>query len=179
MIDGHNPRASGGFTNYATYDSFGDDIVKREINSSKHFRDEALEYMIRHPVRELELIPLKLIHMNEGDGAVLAEVNSAGIGDEPPLKRTDEIRLRVAANVGYYGLVTLTVISVALLRRDLWRRPITRAALVAIITSLVLYGFLFYGAYRYRFPIEPLMILVAAPLVTRVWRARSSLSLDA
>jgi hypothetical protein len=173
---GHNPSAYGGPTYYQDYERFGDDIVKREVESAKYLRGEALDYMVNHPVRELQLIPLKLIYLNRGDAEVLELVNSAAPGDREPLKRTDEIRLEVAANVGYYGLLTLTVISVALLRRDLWRRPITRAALAAIITSLVLYGFLYFGSYRYRFPLEPLMILVATPLLTRVWRARPALS---
>ncbi len=176
---GHNPAAYGGPTYYQDYERFGDDIVKREVESAKYLRGEALDYMVSHPVRELQLIPLKLIYLNRGDAQVLELVNSAAPGDRKPLKRTDEIRLEVLADIGYYGLLTLTVISVALLRRDLWRRPITRAALVAMITSLVLYGFLYFGSYRYRFPLEPLMILVAAPLVTSVWRTRSTLPLAA
>ncbi len=172
---GHNPTAYGGPTYFVDYDRFGNDTVKRETESSKYLRAEALDYMIHHPFRELQLIPLKLVHMNRGDAEVLELVNSAGPGDEPPLDRFQEIRLEVVANVGYYGLLTLTVVAVALLRRRLWRQPLTRAALVTIITALVLYGFLYFGSYRYRFPLEPLMILVSAPLVTGVWRNRRSI----
>jgi hypothetical protein len=35
---------------------------------------------------------------------------------------------------------------------------------------LVLYGFVYYGNYRYRLPYEPLMMVVAALVVDRGWR---------
>lgn len=172
---GHNPSAYGGPTYYTDYERFGDDTIRRETKSARYLRGEALDYMVHHPVRELQLIPLKLVHMNRGDSEVLELVNSAAPGDEPPLSGVEEVRLEVLANVGYYGLLTFTVASVALLRRRLWRQPLSRAALVALITALVLYGFFYFGSYRYRFPMEPLMILVAAPLVTGVWRSRGAI----
>ncbi len=43
-------------------------------------------------------------------------------------------------------------------------------AFAVFITLLVLYGFVYYGNYRYRLPYEPLMMVVAAMVVDRGWR---------
>jgi len=37
---------------------------------------------------------------------------------------------------------------------------------------LFLYGFLYYGNYRYRLAYEPLMIVVAATFATQTWSRR-------
>ncbi len=39
----------------------------------------------------------------------------------------------------------------------------------SFLTALFLYGFLYYGNYRYRLPYEPLMVLVAAAFLTQLW----------
>ena len=62
-----------------------------------------------------------------------------------------------------------------MLGRELWRRPASRAAIVVIALALVLYGFVFYGNFRYRLPLEPLMILLAVSLLAPVWEARRRL----
>ena len=60
-----------------------------------------------------------------------------------------------------------------ILGRELWRNRVIRGVLVLFAGSLFLYGFVYYGNYRYRASLEPLMILVAAPLLARLWRLRS------
>ncbi len=81
----------------------------------------------------------------------------------------------MAADLTYYGLLAATLVSILLFWRELWRRPVTRGALVMFAGALFMFGFVYYGNYRYRVPLEPLMILVAAPLLVRAWdlRARS------
>jgi hypothetical protein len=44
--------------------------------------------------------------------------------------------------------------------------------------SAFLYGFVFYGNFRYRAPLEPLMILLAAPVLVRLWDVRGGLPRD-
>jgi len=174
MWAGHNPTAFGGATYYPAEGRCGL-AAMNEADSSDCLQDEAIDYMVHHPVRELELIPLKLIHLNRGDGEVLDLVNEAQPGEEPALDHAQEVRLGVLANAGYYALLALAVASVTLLRRRLWANPLSRAVLVTVITALFLYGFLYFGSYRYRLPLEPLMILLAAPLVTGVWRQRRAI----
>ena len=50
-----------------------------------------------------------------------------------------------------------------------------RGVLAYLAACLVVYGFVYYGQFRYRLPMEPLMILVATPLVVSLWQARGAL----
>jgi hypothetical protein len=64
------------------------------------------------------------------------------------------------------------------LGRRFWRAPIGRVIATSLVTALFLYGFLYYGNYRYRLPYEPLMVIVAATLLTRVVRTREFVAAD-
>jgi hypothetical protein len=72
------------------------------------------------------------------------------------------------ADATYYALLTLFLTSLLVFGRAFLRTRLLRAAIAFLAVALVLYGFLFYGNFRYRIPLEPLMILVAAPLVARL-----------
>jgi hypothetical protein len=61
------------------------------------------------------------------------------------------------------------------LGRRFWRSRIGRVVGTSFATALFLYGFVYYGNYRYRLPYEPLMVVVSAALVTRVFRGRELL----
>ena len=67
------------------------------------------------------------------------------------------------------------MLGAVVLGRRFWASRIGRIAGTSFATALFLYGFLYYGNYRYRLPYEPLMVLVAAALVTRVFRSRELL----
>lgn len=177
LWSGHNPDATGSQVYPpADYDdAFSQTLPQLELETSRALRNDAIEFMVTHPVRELELIPLKLIHLNRGDSFVLDWVNAPGTGEPPPLSPLAAERIGVLADAGYYALLTLTVLGALVLGRSFWRAPIGRAIVTSLATALVLYGFLYYGNYRYRLPYEPLMIVVAATLVTRVFRAREVL----
>ena len=172
---GHNPSAYGGPTYYGNYDRFSSDVLERELESSRYLRGEALDYMRSHPLEELGLIPRKLINLNRGDSEVLVPINGVRPGDEPPLDPQATKQIGVVADVFWYSLLATTIASVVLFGRRLWQQPLGRAALAFIATSLVLYGFLYFGSYRYRFPLEPLMILLSAPLVSTLWSHRGKL----
>ena len=174
LWSGHHPGATGGQTYPpADYDlQFAPDLPDRELESSKALRNDAVEYMVTHPLHELELIPLKLIHLNRGDSYVLDWVNAPGDGEAPPLSPIAAERVGVLADAGYFGLLALTVLGGWWLGRAFWRRPIGRLITVSFVTALFLYGFLYYGNYRYRLPYEPLMAVVAAAFVTQVAQRR-------
>jgi hypothetical protein len=53
-----------------------------------------------------------------------------------------------------------------------------QGVLAYLALFLVLYGFVFHGQWRYRIPVEPLMILVATPLAMWVWSRRRGLRAD-
>ena len=176
LWSGHNPSARG-YQSYAPPEllrGIPQTGKEREVEEGKLLRREALEYMTSHPLRELELIPLKLLALNRGDGYALEWVNG-GAGDDRPLPADLLTPISVIADSSYYLLLALTAASLLVLGPPLWRRPVVRGVLVLFAGSLVLYGFVYYGNYRYRAPLEPLMILVSAPLLVSVWRGRSAL----
>jgi 4-amino-4-deoxy-L-arabinose transferase-like glycosyltransferase len=170
LWSGHHAGATGGQTYPpADYDlRFSPELPGRELESSKALRNDAVEYMVTHPLRELQLIPLKLIHLNRGDSYVLDWVNAPGDGETPPLSPIAAERVGVLADAGYFGLLALTLFGGWWLGRAFWRRPIGRLITVSFVTALFLYGFLYYGNYRYRLPYEPLMAVVASAFVTQV-----------
>jgi hypothetical protein len=177
LWSGHNDAATGGQVYPpADYDDrFEQTLPELELQSSKALRNDAVQFMFTHPLRELELIPLKLVHLNRGDSYVLDWVNAVGADDSPPLSPIAVERIGVIADAAYYGLLTLTVLGGVLLGRKFWTSPIGRVMLVSFGTALFLYGFLYYGNYRYRVSYEPLMVIVAATIVTRAYRARELL----
>ena len=178
LWSGHNPDATGAqvYPSEEYDDQFDQTLPALELERAKALRSDALDFMLTHPLRELELIPLKLIHLNRGDSYALDWVNAPGVGEAPPLSPIQVERISVLADLGYYGLLTLTVVGGIVLGMRFWRSPIGRIAGTSFVTALVLYGFVYYGNYRYRLPYEPLMVLIAAALVTGAFRGRELLA---
>jgi hypothetical protein len=176
LWSGHNPNARG-FQNYAPPSLLAQipqTGKEREIEESKLLRREAIDFMTSHPKRELELIPLKLLALARGDSNALEWVNGGPAGQKPI--GTDLINpISVTADAAWFALLACTIASLIVLWRSLWQVPLVRAVLLLFTGSLFLYGFLYYGNYRYRVPLEPLMMLVSAPLITRVWARRREL----
>ncbi|MFL5866232.1 MAG: glycosyltransferase family 39 protein [Thermoleophilaceae bacterium] len=175
LWSGHNPSAKGAQT-YAPPSLLRrvhGTGKEREIGESRLLRREALRYMRTHPGRELVLIPLKLLDLNRGDSWALEWVN-AGNPSERPFGSELTVPVRVVADSAYFGLLAATILSLLLLGRELWRQRVVRGVLVLFAGALVMYGFVYYGNYRYRAPLEPLMLLVSAPLLARLWRLRGA-----
>jgi 4-amino-4-deoxy-L-arabinose transferase-like glycosyltransferase len=179
MWSGHNPRANGGAVypgveQYAQFSNLRG--VRREVKYLTYLRGQAVDYMVSHPLRELELIPLKFLSLNRGDSRVipvwLAKTRRIG-GVFPPAVGTQAaIRLGVLADFAYYSLVAAFLASLLVFRKRLWADRVMRAALVYISLAVILYSFILYGNFRYRMPLETLMLLVAAPLASRLWQLR-------
>jgi 4-amino-4-deoxy-L-arabinose transferase-like glycosyltransferase len=175
LWSGHHPGATGGQTYPSAdfLDRFPEDVRTRELESSKALRDEAIEFMLTHPIRELQLIPLKIVHLLRGDSYALDWVNAGTEGQPGPLSPIWVERVGVLADAGWYGLLAITVLGGVALGRRFWPRPIGRLAATSFATAVFLYGFAYYGNYRYRLPYEPLMVVVASAFVVQVWRWRS------
>jgi 4-amino-4-deoxy-L-arabinose transferase-like glycosyltransferase len=188
---GHNPYAYGGAT-YAKGE-VREKIARLpkedfEVEQARVMRKDALSWMVRHPFSELTLIPRKLVYLNLGDSRAI-QVGATSANRERALDApvtggitpviTDDARAAVLigtiADVAWYGLLALTAVALVLLGPELWRRPASRAAIVVIALAVVLYGFVFYGNFRYRMPLEPLMILLAASLLAALWEGRGRL----
>ncbi|MFW2336189.1 glycosyltransferase family 39 protein [Ilumatobacter sp.] len=172
LWSGHHAGATGGQTYPPEeyYLQFDQEPPLRELQSGSALRRDAIEYMVTHPVHELQLVPLKLIHLNRGDSYALDWVNDAP--GAAPISPINAERIGVIADVGYYGLLTLFLLGAVVLGRPFWRTRMGRVFAASFLTALFLYGFLYYGNYRYRLPYEPLMVLVAAAFLTQLWRWR-------
>jgi hypothetical protein len=177
LWSGHNADATGAqvYPPAEFDDQFDQTLPALELERAKALRNDAVEYMFKHPGRELELIPLKLVALNRGDSYAFDWVNAPGVGESPPLSPIQVERISVLADLGYYGLLTLTVLGGIVLGRRFWGSRIGRVIGTSFATALVLYGFVYYGNYRYRLPYEPLMVLIAAALVTSAYRSRELL----
>lgn len=144
-----------------------------ELGEYRLLQRKALSWMVTHPLDELRLIPLKLVALFSGDGQPISYwLNEPGaprlLGDNAAG------RLNTLADFGGYALLAAFVGSLVVFGKALWRRrPILRGALVYLAVSTVLYGWVFFGFFRYLAGLEPLMLLVAAPLIARLWRLRA------
>ena len=176
LWSGHHPGATGGQTYPpADYlDQFPTDVRARELESSKALRNDAIEFMVTHPVREVQLVPLKIIHLLRGDSYALDWVNAGVEGRPGPLSPIWLERIGVIADIGWFGLLSLTTVGGVALGRRFWTLPIGRLAATSFTTAIFLYGFAYYGNYRYRLPYEPLMVVVTATFLVQVWRWRSA-----
>lgn len=205
LWSGHNPQANGGAT-YAPRSLLAPALKKTgidfEVAEARLLRRDALEYMRTHPLRELSLIPRKLVALNEGDSKALkvwihegegaaftytdvnrflerggkaSEFGRVSASAPAVVGRTPARVLSVLADVAYYALLAATVASLIIRWRELWSNRVLRGALAMIGAALFLYGFVYYGNFRYRVPLEPLMMLVAAPLVVALSEGRWSL----
>jgi hypothetical protein len=176
---GHNPKATGGPT-FPTAQVLG--RIKAPVTSPKHeleiesvLRRKALSWMAGHPLDELRLIPLKLLYLMGGDGqAVYTWIDAQASRGHPLLSRAAQTRLVTLADVTFYILLTSFIASLVVLGSALWRRrPLLRGVLAYLAVMAVMYGFVFYGGFRYHAALEPLMLMVAAPLLARLWMLRA------
>ena len=160
LWSGHNDRADGGPV-YQTPQQLAHLSSLTEAKAAAEQRHDAIHYAIHHPGRELELIPLKLRALARGD-ALLIDTWIDTAGQEPLQGETRSVA-RTLANVASYGLLVALLVAVALLfRRRRLTAPALRAILVFLALAIPLYGFVYYGNVRYRVPLEPLMLIVAA-----------------
>ena len=110
---------------------------------SKLLRDDALSWMVRHPLDELTLIPRKLLYLGLGDSRAIQVGRSAEerqrlsgaavtAGITPVIM--DDARaavlLGVIADAAWYGLLVLTALALLLLWRRLWAVAGARATIV-------------------------------------------------
>lgn len=170
---GHNSGANGGPT-YAVgvwRPPPGSDLSPRarEIEEARELRREAVDWMLSHPFDEALLVPRKLAWLLRGDSTALFQwVQPGAPGERPAISDSGAVPLGNVADLFFYGLAALTLLAaVAAWRGPRPLAPGVRALWMLLAASLVLYGFVLYGNYRYRIPLEPAMILLAVPVLVR------------
>src|SRR3954471_10458624 len=168
LWSGHNPKANGG----PVYHSPAQLAALRglsEVEASARTRDDAIDWAVHHPLRELELIPLKLKALAQGDSEIVwTWINATGAR---PLGKSETAVVVRVADAASYALLAALLLTVVFRGRALWRVPAMRAILVFLAAAIPLYGLIYYGNVRYRIPLEPFMILVVAAWVPVIGRA--------
>lgn len=179
LWSGHNPNANGWIVNPT--DPPGEALEGSspfEVRRARELREEAVDWAIHNPAKELGLIPRKLIMLNQGSGGSISGWLNAGPRYQWQLGTSSILVFEVLGDgFGYFLLfVTLASLIVVGVRR-LWRMaPGMQGVLAYLGLCLFNYGFVYYGQWRYRIPMEPFMILVATPLLVRAWDRRADLA---
>jgi 4-amino-4-deoxy-L-arabinose transferase-like glycosyltransferase len=131
---------------------------EREVRVYKEETRRAVSYALRHPARELELIPKKLFdfYFYHGDSRSVDLMQVY----KPPLGETAENGLGTAANCYYYA-----VMAAAAFGAPLWfsRRDPRKLLLVfAVLYYSFMFGFVFIGEPRFHNALVPVIALFAA-----------------
>ena len=172
LWSGHNPKADGGpviAPRIARTDAI--DPSQAETENASELRREAVNWAVDHPLEELGLIPRKLLSLSKGPSGAIDGWLNAGPRRQWELGPTSLDVFGVLGDAFGYFLLAATLASLFLIGgRALWRRhPAMQGILAYLALCLVIYGFIYFGQYRYRVAMEPLMILVATPLLTALW----------
>jgi 4-amino-4-deoxy-L-arabinose transferase-like glycosyltransferase len=176
LWSGHNPDANGWIVNPDKLPSVSGSGSK-ETQRADELRRQAIDWAVHNPIKELGLIPRRLIMLNQGSGGSIGGWLNAGERYQWQLGTSSILVFTVLGDAFGYFLLFVTLASLALIgARRLWRmHPGMRGVLAYLALCLVNYGVIYYGQWRYRIPMEPFMILVATPLLVRIWDARPAL----
>jgi hypothetical protein len=155
---GHSSEANGGPIHVPA-------TPRDEVARAVRLRDDALEWAVTNPHKELGLVPRRLIALGgpTSRGFALWFNDSA----HRELGTSSALVFGVLGDAFDFFLVLLALAALVLIgARRLWRlNPVTRGALAYLAASLVLYGLVTFGEFRYRLMMEPMLILVATPLL--------------
>jgi 4-amino-4-deoxy-L-arabinose transferase-like glycosyltransferase len=174
---GHYAGATGGITfdhlKLTPEEEAGLGPKKAEVESSARRQSAVLRFMRDHPVDEFELIPRKLLYLFSGDANTMTWVQAPTSGGAV-LSAIQVQLFGVAADFYYYTLLSASLVGAVLA----WRRRQRPAAALAFIAGiaamfLFMHGWLTYGDARYRLPMMPFLIALAAVGIGDVWQAVS------
>jgi 4-amino-4-deoxy-L-arabinose transferase-like glycosyltransferase len=173
----HNPRANGGEASIPP--SWSRVIANRnETDGAQELRRLSIDWAIHNPLKEIGLIPRKLLVLNQGSGGSIRGWLNAGPRYQWQLGTSSILVFTVLADAFGYFLLFMTLASLVVLgARGLWRsHPAMRGVLAYLALSTFNLGVVYYGQWRYRIPMEPFMVLVATPLMVRAWESRAALA---
>ncbi len=172
---GHNPTATGEQTYppaSLTSQAGPSNARFYQIEQSKLLQRAATDWIQKNPLKDVSLIPWRLLGMAQGDGdAIYYWVNKTGDGKKP-LSKVWADRLATFGDVGWYLLLTGFLTSLIVFGRSMLRNSVLRACAAYMTGSLLLFSIVLYGQFRYHIPLEPLMVLMTAPLVAQILAVR-------
>jgi len=169
---GNHPGAQGHFV--FPDDCFGDDpdLPRPAFETVRNDKltSRALDWIVRHPLQQLHLIPQRTYYTFKDDHEGVAAVQS--YGDDPIIPPVNATVLSDFADGYYYAVLALTLLGLPLLVRGGDRR---RLLLLLCIVAVAIAPWPFFGDPRFHVPINVLVPIPAAltvVVVVRAWRAR-------
>jgi hypothetical protein len=186
LYSAHNPHATGGTVSAPDSliaKALREPLPRREVEIDRTLTSYARNWALHHPLQELALIPKRFINLLGDDSDMFPKWILADATIRPTIGPNGARRLMLLTTIGWYALLTAFLTVLALAGRALWRGsgervpvPIVRGALTWMGITVALYSVVFFGQWRYHFPLEPLMILIVAPAATSAWAARAELA---
>jgi len=173
---GHNPNATGEQTYppaSLTSQAGPSNARFYQIEQSKLLSKAATDWIKQNPIKDISLIPWRALGLTRGDGdAIYYWVNKTGNGVKP-LSKPWADRLALVGDIGWYLLLTAFATSLLVFGRTIFRNTALRASAAYLAVTTTFYSVVLYGQFRYHVPLEPLMILIAAPLIAQLVAVRS------
>ena len=173
---GHNPTATGEQTYppaSLTAQAGPSNARFYQIEQSKVLQKAATDWIKQNPLKDISLIPWKVLGLTQGDGdAIYYWVNKTGNGVKPMSKPWAD-RLATVGDLGWYLLLSGFFVSLVVFGRTMLRNGVLRASLAYMTASALMYSIVLYGQFRYHIPLEPLMILATAPLIAQIVAVRT------
>jgi 4-amino-4-deoxy-L-arabinose transferase-like glycosyltransferase len=175
LASAHSPNANG--TEVKTPPSWTPIPSRGESENARGLRRHAIDWAVGHPLKEVGLIPRRLVMLNQGSGGSIGGWLNAGPRYQWQLGTSSILVFTALGDAFGYFLAFVTLTSLIVIGvRGLWHvHPAMQGVLAYLALCLVNYGVVYYGAWRYRIPMEPFMVLLATPLLVRVWERRGAL----
>ncbi len=168
---GHNEQATGSFRYYAENNPL--ENVSGEFERSQFAFHEGLIYMVSHPLRELQLIVLKFIHLFEPDFALMQSLLYR------PEWKTYAHAIQIYREFPPILAVLIHLFSGGLIIAGLWGLIFVQDSekKYFMLMNILIAGWIgihlvFFSVARYRIPLVPLFIILGANAY-EVWKSKT------
>ncbi len=168
---GHNDQATGSFRYYAENNPL--ENISGEFERSQFALNEGLNFIIAHPLRELQLIVLKFVHLFEPDFALMQSLLYR------PEWGTYSRALLIYQEFPPLISLSLHALSAGIIITGLWGMIFAGGSLNRNLTllSIIIIGWtgihvIFFSVARFRIPIMPLLIIMGS-YSFEAWRSKT------
>ena len=171
LFIGNNPYANGTYR----YDKTVTALIGSPINElieGKLAQQYALEYISRHPLKSVALIPLKIVHFFLRDYEAVS-ANYHGMEGTDCFK-IGLLKFLIFFSQAYYIVVmVLSVIGLWLSRKKLFHQYKLAAFFILYFVGIYIP---FFGCDRFHYPVMPFLMLFSALAVDKFLKGRGALS---
>jgi 4-amino-4-deoxy-L-arabinose transferase-like glycosyltransferase len=172
LIQGHHPAADA-YPEYFIAQELTDrfeDVPRpeKEVRINNTGVRESIEYAVKHPGREVELVPQRFAAFYRGDRGAIVWNQSEDGSDRRQLSGSWAERWGVVSDAYYY-----IVLAIAVLALPLWALRSGAKHLLLwgpLAAYSAMWAFLFVGEPRYHLPVLPFFAIMAAAGLAALWQ---------